>query len=123
MSSALQKVERLLALVTYKPGWKFNAWVDRYSDNWSTRLYINISWRMPDINHPGKDITLNWNESLCASDIEHMEEKDVIEYFIWKAIFKAEEHEMHEWYKVDGFCVFDPHPELAARGRDEKVGP
>jgi hypothetical protein len=45
-------------------------------------------------------------------DLERMNDKDILGYVIGGLIRGAELHEMDEWFKFDGQCIADPHPEI-----------
>lgn len=112
----LQRVQGILKHVTYKPGWKIEAVrMDSYAPSaygygWN-RVYLRVSMNTTDIGN-GKSVLINRFNSLMDYDIEHLGDDQIIKYFIHRAIWEMEEHEYHEWFKLDGVCVFDPHPEL-----------
>jgi hypothetical protein len=81
-----------VALISYKPGWKFSA----------TEEKLTIEVRtVEDSRNFGEYVTLTftwpWDESFYAVD------------FVWECIHRAELHEIAEWFRVDGRLTHDPH--------------
>lgn len=115
---AVGRLKELLTHVTYKPGWSLRVVeekdffpVGRGPSYDPSNIYIMATWTVKDVDYPDKDIALTWREPIHIWDADNVSDKDLIEHFIFKTIYKAEQHEMHEWFKIDGFCIFDPHPE------------
>lgn len=112
----LQRVQDILKRVTYKPGWSVEAMRIDYSEpsvykhDWN-RVYLRVTVRTKSIEN-GDMVLINGFNSLMDIDIAPLNDEQIIEYFIHRAIWEMEEHEYHEWFKLDGICVFDPHPEL-----------
>jgi hypothetical protein len=116
--TSLERVKRLLSRVTYKPGWKITADYQGFSleqahmGPWK-RVEIMVQFKGPDAYDPrGKETMICRSDSLQEYDIEHLSDREVVEYFICRAIRELEEHEFREWFKFDEVRVFDPHPEL-----------
>ena len=113
----LERVKRLLKKVTYKPGWKLDcSWekskrqtYPRTSD-WD-RIFIMVQVRVPDAIDPQRMTTVHSHYSMVAIDLERFNDGQIVDYFIRLAIQHMEEHEFCEWFKFDGICVKDPHPE------------
>jgi hypothetical protein len=115
----LNRVQDILKRITYKPGWKIEA--SRIEKGvrpsvsfigWE-RVTILVTSEIEDASNPKiNHITLCRYTSLQDYDIERLSDEEVIRYFIHRAIWEMEQHEYHEWFKFDGICVFDPHPEL-----------
>lgn len=113
----LDRIRGILSRITYKPGWKIEAMRHEYHEpsahqfgDWN-RVYLRVSVSVKD-SDTGHAVMLNRFTSLMDIDLEHIDDEQVIRYFIHRAIWQMEEHEYHEWFKVDGVHVFDPHPEL-----------
>jgi hypothetical protein len=120
MNDQLERVQRLLKKVTYKPGWIITAYPhqmfdeprseDRYRFHNETRIVIRVVCLQPD-TISGQPREFIHHRSLCAYDIAHLDDSKIIEYFIGRAIVEMEMHEVDEWFKYDGSHVKDPHPE------------
>ena len=115
----LQRVRDILSHVTYKPGWKITA--DYQGFNWDNGIHANswkrveimVSFKGPDAYDPsGKETQICRTDSLQECDIERMNDKEVVTYFICRAIRELEELEFREWFRFDGAFVFEPHPEI-----------
>jgi hypothetical protein len=116
----LERVKDILSRITYKQGWKLSAdWEPSYYDkgpaytltDWR-RIIVFVRYKDKDVLDPTKEITVSSYRGFSQIDLERMKDEDIVQYFIHRAIWEAEEHEYHEWFKLDGVCVFDPHPEL-----------
>ena len=115
----LKRVQDILKRITYKPGWKIKA--SRLEDglrpsvvfvDWN-RVTLVVTFKAPDIDDYTKTpILLSVIRSMSDFDLEHLSDEQILDYFVRRAIWEAEDHEFKEWFKYDGICVFDPHPEL-----------
>jgi hypothetical protein len=115
----LERVQGILKRITYKPGWKIKA--SRLEDglrpsvvfvDWN-RVTLVVTFKAPDIDDYTKTpILLSGIRSMSDFDLEHLSDEQILDYFVRRAIWEAEDHEFKEWFKYDGICVFDPHPEL-----------
>ena len=122
MTDPLARLQELLRLITYKPGWSISLVRDeqyrpyrRPHQFTPDRFYLLVRWSAKDTIDTEKEVTLTWLEPFLIWDFQNVSDKDLVQNFIFRAIFHAEQHEMHEWFKIDGFCVFEPHPELVER--------
>lgn len=81
-----------VALVTYKPGWKFSA----------TEEHLVIEHDVAD-SRGGQPMHLTfrfpWDEGWKHYTVD----------YVWDCIRRAEMHEMAEWFRVDGVMTHDPH--------------
>jgi hypothetical protein len=116
--TSLERVKRLLSRVTYKPGWKITADYQGFSleqahmGPWR-RVEITVRLNGPDAyDSNGKMTIISRTDSLQEYDIERLDDGQIVDYFICRAIRELEEHEFREWFRFDGVCVRDPHPEL-----------
>lgn len=41
------------------------------------------------------------------------DEREMLKHCVFELIKQYEMHELYEFFKLDGVCVFEPHPELA----------
>ena len=77
--------------ITYKPGWRFE--VTRVGDRASIRLYGDVidSW------HPHAPTMIDFETSVPydASDEFYLDAAKQL-------VRRAEQHEINEWFKVDG---------------------
>lgn len=123
--SVLARVREILSHVTYKPGWKIEAYRERVFQEYF-RIMITVSCAAKDVTNPaGEPILLTFTSSLDQESIAAMKDEDILRYFIYKAIWQMEEHEFKEWFKFNGQHVYDPHPELKenANGKQKSIMP
>lgn len=118
--NTLERVRDLLSHVTYKPGWTITAdweqnnWESGYTGAWR-RVQLTVKCRAKDPLEPnGKEYTITRLSSLHQFDIDHMQDKDLVDYFIYRALWEMEYHEFKEWFRFDGVCIHDPHPEVTS---------
>lgn len=106
-----QRLVRLIAAITYKPGWVFRVRLAGHGSVYSMRIVLSAEWPVTDVA-TGRSIQLYRETGYAAWDLVRASDADIIRHFIYRFIWQAEEHEMHEWFKVDGEHVVDPHPEV-----------
>lgn len=117
MEDQLKRVKALLDKVTYKPGWTLDcsrepSKYQTYPRSWDwDRIFIMVQVKVPDAIDPHKMTTIHSHYSLFSIDLERLDDRQIVDYFIRRAIQQMEEHELCEWFKFDGICVKDPHPE------------
>jgi hypothetical protein len=106
----LSRVRSLLERVTYKPGWKLSVERSRYIS--SDSLLLVVSAEFPDVDRPDRRVTpFTFRKIIEEWCLDRMNDGQVLEYCIIPTIREMEEHEFREWLKLDGFCLYDPHPE------------
>lgn len=113
----LQRVKRLLDKVTYKPGWTLNAGAipagedDPLDTGDYGDIVLNVTMVADDAIWDRKKVTVYFQKIIDMGALRRMDDRKVLDYFIFGAIKELEEHECNEWFKFDGICVRDPHPE------------
>lgn len=70
---------------------------------------VVVTFRTKDINTE-QEILLSMQDQFHSWNNSEAD-KYLIEWLA-NLIRKFEEHEFREWFKVDGFCVYEPHPEF-----------
>ena len=112
-----QLIKPLLDKITYKPGWTLSlisTYADQYrrkSDYEPATIYCTFITKDVDT---GREIKLNLQHSIGPFMREDNGDRQLID-IIARVVRQFEDHEFKEWFKVDGFCVFDPHPEEKER--------
>jgi hypothetical protein len=93
------EINEHLAGITYKPGWKFSAYEDRYEGQ-----HIFILAALP--NAYRADETMDIGVRTAVPPLLTTEQLD--EWLIWRLI-RIESHEAREFLQRDGKPIFDPH--------------
>jgi hypothetical protein len=113
----IERVRAILRNVSYKPTWRIMANYENYNHSlkytplsWR-RIILTATFKAPDVTCPSKDTVICGQTSLPEEAIEHLNDAQIVDYFIRRVIYEAEDHEFKEWFKYDGVCVFNPHPE------------
>jgi hypothetical protein len=113
----LADVERLVASITYKPGWRI--WTERppaeqlVKNRWAFRneeagLKFHITAQVPDAYRPGAQIQVKQSRLISGYDLLDMPEEMLIEV-LYGMIRDAEQHETEEFFQINGKRPFDPH--------------
>lgn len=114
MTKAGIRLKSLLARITYKNGWDvfvypaYSDWGLMHEDD---AMVLSVQHREPNIERPKDVVVLVMNEPLSSRQVDRMSDAEIIA-FVFHCVTKAEIHEMEEWFKVDGVCFRDPHPEV-----------
>lgn len=116
MSEKTNRLAYLLDTITYKPGWKFQALDREYGSSMWQETVLAILWDAPDAvtGRNGKFARYQIVPDYLLTDggQEHL-----LLRYIEHEVIAAEIHEVHEFLRVNGIPVTDPHPE-----RREKAG-
>lgn len=114
---ALNRIERIVSRISYKRGWKFNVVPRRYtnlagdSTIWEHgKFTVTIVAPMDNLNWPGTKFDVG-----LGVDVSEESEEELIVRQILLGVKRLEEHEVKEWFKLDGKNVEEPHPELLER--------
>ncbi len=102
----LERVRKLLARVTYKPGWRFCVAPHSYLG-----ITLVVDYTTNDINNPTAPITVGTARLFDEMQLENMKDEDIVVHCIGGTIRDLEDHEFREHFRIDGHCVLDPHPE------------
>lgn len=106
---AIAFVERL----SYGPNATIRAQISLYG----TALEVSVMKMLPDVKTgiigPVVCLSVVPYESLHKGDFHLMIQA------VRKTIQELEDHERMEWFKLDGKCINDPHPELGVQFRAE----
>jgi len=110
MTNTERRIEAMLQRITYKPSWTLEVvpWRATPRLEWEG-VPIMATFTTKDVES-GKEIQLCMQESIHLFSLEEISDESLIQR-IEHIIQKFEEHEFREWFKVDGVCVYDPHPE------------
>lgn len=105
-----ERLQYFIDHITYKSGCTIIIPVSYRERTRESGIPVLLTFKTKDIE-TGKEIHLMMQESFYYSHLVDVPDKYFIEW-IANFIRKFEEHEFREWFKVDGFCVYEPHPEL-----------
>lgn len=88
--------------VTYKKGWAIECSVN------SDVLVLRLSFLAPCAVTGREDIQVCSQHGFNSAMLECMDEAAFCNRLLW--VFRqAEEHEMLEFFKLDGVAIYDPH--------------
>lgn len=104
---SVKEINDHLALLSYKPGWKFTAYQGRWEG-----MHVVITTVVDDAFKPGEKVTLDVNCFLSHNDIEST---DTLEKWLAYRLARIEVHEMREFLKKAGKVIDSPHAEFADR--------
>jgi hypothetical protein len=108
-----RRVRDAFAKITYKPGWVFDVQADP-----SFEVMIVVNFPVRDITKEGyPETTLQFRRSFSVWCISGLSFDSLLSHVVMGTIRQIEEHEFQEWFKVDGVCIYDPHPELKKEAR------
>ena len=106
-----QDIERLLSRVTYKPGSRISVIEPiLHSISREPDLVVRVEQPVKNVNPPYNWTSVAKTFFIKKHDLRKMGEKDLYER-LYKEILDMEEHELREFFKVDGQHFIDPHPE------------
>lgn len=105
-----ERLQYFIDHITYKPEWKIEIPHPLRDRREWHGIPVLLKFKTTDID-TGEEIQLAMQELFHYSHLVDVPDKYFIEW-IANFIRKFEEHEFREWFKVDGFCVYDPHPEF-----------
>lgn len=104
-----ENLQMIVRRVTYKPGWKFNLGTQNFPKHPYDPLNLYITRdEVADVDGPGKTTTLTFIASIDQETAREMLAEEFVRHFIGTAIRDFEMHELDEWFKLDGKCVFEP---------------
>lgn len=96
-----EEIREELRKVTYKPGWGFEVYEHPYEG-----VHVAVSVTVPNAYDPEDTVDL-----CIRSAIPPLRDyKGLHSWMLWR-LGRIENHEMREFYKVDGACWSDPHKE------------
>ena len=111
-SQEIERVRRLAALITYKPGWSFSVDPSEHFRNRELGIFkITLTMNVQDTVCVGTWKSLYFWKFCDTYVTRTMPDGALIENVFVRQIREAEEHEMKEWFRVEGFRVYNPHPE------------
>lgn len=87
--------------ITYKPNWKIHA------ESWISNINIRFVFKTLD-RDTEQPIEVVSSESLDERIFKNWDRKRVI-VWIYARILKLEEHELNEWFKINGVRYIEPH--------------
>lgn len=103
-----KRLEDIVRRITYKPNWTLRL---RWDSSHAYYVTFYLLMEVPDLR-TGKPLPLSFCETAAIDFFAEAHEDWIIRMWIYPFILRAEEHEMREWFKLDGKHVVDPHPEL-----------
>lgn len=98
-------LEEVLSSIQYKPHYAFSCQIE------AGGLRIVMDMWLAHQNPPGvtiRDVTTISFDMLLSAGWERLDREQSIR-ILYKWIRECEEHEMKEWFRVDGVKVYDPH--------------
>lgn len=96
---SMVEVAAELELVTYKAGWSFGLYEDRWEGP-----HILIVVPTPNAYRPTETIELG-----VRSPLPPFADADALHSWLMWRLGRIESHELREFYRVDGKIVDDPH--------------
>jgi hypothetical protein len=107
-----RRLSALLARIRYKKGWDFSVSAMYGSDGQESprTLILHATHSEPDVNNPAKTVALVMNQCLDTEEMNSLSDRQFVEW-IFKVVSEAELHEVKEWFKFNGECVENPHPQ------------
>lgn len=115
----LQSLELRLARFTYKPRYRFHIEVPREFCG----FMLVLSSLQPSVADPEREVVIVFRRSLPL-DVFEDSVKNNERYFdiaVEGLIHDFEAHETAEWFKFDGKCVHEPHPDIKPLVRTREV--
>jgi hypothetical protein len=111
---AATRMGLIVARLTYKESWQFviHSCYNGYGAP-TSGLVFGIVHYEPNVMEPSKRVPVTISEGVGRSKIDTMTDLEIVEW-VRDMIVKAEMHEVNEWFRFDGRCVHDPHPERHA---------
>jgi len=114
----IKDIRGILNRCLYKPGSEFSCEpvinglgslrdIDLMTD---TPVMVHITIKVQDVKTL-TDTTVRGSFKLERGELEQMDEMMFLER-LRKEILRSEEHEIDEWFLVDGNCYKEPHPEM-----------
>jgi len=106
----LNNLDLALQSISYKKNFSF-----RYSPaSDSNHVNLTIVMLVPDVNDPTHEVPIS---SYTRFEDPLTNQLPVAQYIaqIRRYIRELEAHEFDEWFKVDGKCYNEPHPEMSYR--------
>lgn len=106
MQLDIDSVKTFLEGVTYKKGWEFEVY-----DNPFDGIYIQIRTEVPNAYYveggdSPKTVPLRINSPVPTVALESY--RHLGDWLLWR-IIRVETHEAMEFFKVDGYMLYDPH--------------
>lgn len=100
-------LEAAVDLITYKSNFIIKCYRELDSDSFSVRIHMNVS----NVLEPAKIVPIM---SCGIYPGETINDLSVIGWVnvVRDLLKNLESHEFDEWFKVDGKCFTDPHPEM-----------
>lgn len=94
----LQELAEWLRRVTYKPNFKCKVYIT------GPVVRFAVEATFPDVDDPTKTVTLT-SAKMVEPDYDEIDLKLLVSYMFRD----IEEHEFHEWLRLDGVRLTNPH--------------
>lgn len=102
------EIQAELRRVTYQPGWSIHVYDGRHEGQ-----HAVITTDVPDAYNPDQTVRLGIHSPLPPiPDVAYLHA-----WMVWR-LERIASHEVREFYRVDGKCVYDPHAEFADRDQE-----
>lgn len=89
-----------LERVTYKPGWRFTLYQHRGGEG----VWLSIMAELGDAYHPHRTTVIN-----VRSAVPPIPDRSYFHAWLNWRLGRIEQHELCEWYRVDGTPLHNPH--------------
>lgn len=97
--------------LTYKSGYGISV----HKNPYKASILVSIFMTEPDSNNPKREPgPVGSTYEIIFSDFRSMSEEEFLNR-VYSQLFKMEEHSVKEWFRVDGKCFKDPHPEVTEK--------
>lgn len=106
---SIEEVKAIVDRITYKPNWSIRTYIRH-----DLGKILQVIFEYETINANGSDGRIHLESRILISqnEIEHgfhyRNEKEFIRH-IFNIIEGIEQHESHEWFKIDGRQVYETH--------------
>jgi hypothetical protein len=93
--------------ITYKPSWKLEARQMKF-DSGTAILKVRVSFMSPCAVTGKSEIQVCATHTFHDVELDYMDVRSWCNKLLW--VFRqAEEHELREFFKLDGVAIYDPH--------------
>lgn len=94
-----------VARLDYKPNWVFGVVYDPVMDHCSIKITMDV----PDSRGSGKTVPVGITDCLYPSMADLRGSEQFWKEYFHRQITRIEQHEIDEWFRLDGELVRDPH--------------
>jgi hypothetical protein len=101
-----EEVVAFIRRVSYKPDWTIAVMSKDYAPH--GLVCMRISFLAPDATNPNAPV----ETQVCGQEIFDpymIANEEQLKHMVFRVFKRAEDHELREFFKVDGVAPFDPH--------------